>query len=65
MSKNVTKFKKVKALQNLTYADQRLITEGKTYPVIRGGWRNLYILDDTGDEIKLYHDNPSFKYLTN
>lgn len=67
MSKNnnLTKFKKVLALNNLSYKDQRLITKDKIYNIIRGGWRNLYIIDDTGDEMCLYHDNVSFKYLTN
>lgn len=65
MSKNVTKFKKVKALKNLYYKNQKLITEGRVYDVIRGGWRYIYIRDDTGDEMQLYHDNPSFRYITN
>ena len=65
MAKNLTKFKKVQAIQDLYLENIRCITAGKTYNVIRGGWRNLFIIDDTGDEIKLYHDNISFRYLTN
>lgn len=65
MSKNPTKFKRIQAIKSLFLDGQKLITEGKTYNIIRGGWRNLYIIDDTGDEMCLYHDNVSFKYLTN
>lgn len=64
MSRNLTKFKKVQALKSLSFENQRLITQHKLYPVVRGGWRNLTIIDDTGQELQLYHDNPSFKYLT-
>jgi len=65
MSKNPTKFKRVQAVKDLFYDNIKLITKGKIYPVIRGGWRNLYIVDDTGQELQLYHDNVSFRYLTN
>lgn len=65
MSKNLTKFKKVQALRSFHLENQKCITQGKIYPVIRGGWRNLYIIDDTGVEMQLYHDNISFKYITN
>jgi hypothetical protein len=62
-NKNITRFKKVQAKDDLFLGDQKCITKGKVYEVIRGGWRNLFIIDDTGDEIKLYHDNVTFKYL--
>jgi hypothetical protein len=65
MAKNITKFKKVQALKSLFLDDKRCITGGKIYPVIRGGWRNIFIVDDMGDELKLYHDNISFRYMTN
>ena len=65
MAKNLTKFKKVQAVKDLYCEGKQCITAGKVYNVIRGGWRNLFIIDDTGDEIKLYHDNVSFRYLTN
>lgn len=62
--RNITKYKKVLALNDLYYDKQKLITKGKEYLIIRGGWRNLYIIDDTEQELQLYHDNVSFKYLT-
>jgi hypothetical protein len=65
MSKNLTKFKKVIALKDLFWKEQKLITKGKTYNIIRGGWRNLFIIDNAGDEMQLHHDNPSFRYIVN
>ena len=65
MAKNLTKFKKVQARKSLFCEGKQVITGGKIYPIIRGGWRNLFIIDDQGDELKFYHDNISFIYLTN
>lgn len=62
--RNFTKFKKVVAKKDHYLGRQKLITKGKEYEVIRGGWRYIYIIDDTGQELQLYHDNISFKYLT-
>jgi len=63
MTRNITKFKQVLAKQSLFCEGKPCITAGKVYPIIRGGWRNLFIIDDQGDELKFYHDNISFRYL--
>jgi len=63
-TRNITKYKKVKALNNLDYKGQKCISQGKIYPVVKGGWKYITIIDDTGQELQLYHDNISFNYLS-